>query len=529
MGTDCFERIAAPTDRCPSRRQLLATFATAGAAVLAPAAGGQPAWALQRPPGAAIPHTIAPDASRCFRAVAERLLAAMEEHQVPGAALGILADGREEHATFGVASLKTNAPITADTRFQIGSLTKTYTGTAVMRLIDQGKLDLDATVRTYLPNLQLMDEDVAARVTVRHLLTHTGGWWADDISDTGNGDDAIARYVAERLPTFPQLAPLGAFFSYNNTGFTLLGRLIEVVTGQTYRAAVQDLVLNPLGTGESTFAREEVEQLPHVVGHGRGSQGMEVVTPLYCPRNLDPAGGLWSTTRDQLRYARFHLGDGAAPAGSRLLAPHTLGLMRTPQVAIFGGSALAMGLPWFVQALPGLQLVMHGGDTFGQHTAFMFAPWRGFALVLFVNAEPADLVEVAVVNEAVQRYLGLSQVGAQAGFSAALGAPTGTPTVVVPADELAQYAGRYSAPDTAYVLRVENGRLRITVEQTLVPEQIMSSIAPPPGQDVPVSFLATDLGFVEHVVVPFVRKPNGHLGWIQIGLRLQPRSEPPLR
>jgi CubicO group peptidase (beta-lactamase class C family) len=135
----------------------------------------------------------------------------------------------------------------------------------------------------------------------------------------------------ERLRTAPQLAPLGAFFSYNNTGFMLLGRLIEVVTGQTYRAAMQELVLDPLGQAESTFTPAEVERHPHALGHGSGQQGMALVTPLNLPRNIDPAGGLWSTTRDQLRYARFHLGDGTAPDGTRLLAPHTLGLMRTPQ------------------------------------------------------------------------------------------------------------------------------------------------------------------------------------------------------
>ncbi len=118
--------------RGPSRRQLLAALAAAaGGAALNRAEHGRFAGALQAAPAAAIPHTIAPDASPRFRAVAERLLVAMAEHEVPGAALGILADGREEHAAFGVASLETNAPITADTRFQLGSLNKTYTGTAL--------------------------------------------------------------------------------------------------------------------------------------------------------------------------------------------------------------------------------------------------------------------------------------------------------------------------------------------------------------------------------------------------------------
>jgi CubicO group peptidase (beta-lactamase class C family) len=383
---------------------------------------------------------------------------------------------------------------------------------------------LDAPVRTYLPDLRLMDQDVAARATVRNLLTHTGGWWGDDAFDTGDANDAIARYVIERLRTAPQLAPLGAFFSYNNTGFTLLGRLIEVVTGQTYRAAMQELVLDPLGQAESTFTPAEVERHPHALGHRSGQQGTALVTPLNLPRNIDPAGGLWSTTRDQLRYARFHLGDGTAPDGARLLAPHALGLMRTPQVAVPLGSALAVGLPWFVQELPGLQLAMHGGDTFGQHTAFMFAPSRGFALVLLTNAEPGgSLVEWAVTKEATQRFLGLGLQAARAGFIATLSVPAGTPTLAAPQD-LGQYAGRYSAPDSTYVLRAGNGGLLFSGELTMQPEQIMSSIAPAPVQDAPVSFIAPDLALLGQWLLSFVRKPNGEIGWIDVGLRLVPRT-----
>jgi CubicO group peptidase (beta-lactamase class C family) len=89
----------------------------------------------------------------------------------------------------------------------------------------------------------------------------------------------------ERLRTFPQLAPLGSFVSYNNTGFILLGRLIEVATGLTYRAAVEALVLGPLGMTESTFAPEEIDRQPHAVGHG--PQGTTIVTPLNFPRNID--------------------------------------------------------------------------------------------------------------------------------------------------------------------------------------------------------------------------------------------------
>jgi CubicO group peptidase (beta-lactamase class C family) len=516
MDTD---HIAGLADHRLSRRRLLAMSASAAALA---AVGPSRLAHAQAPAAAPIPHTIAPDASPAFRAVAERLLTAMAEHKLPGAALGILANGREEHAAFGVANLETKAPVTTDTRFQIGSLTKTYTGTAIMRLIDQGKLDLYAPVRTYLPDFRLVDENVAARVTIHNLLGHTGGWWGEDASATGDGDDAILRYVTERLPTFQQLAPLGALFSYNNTGFTLLGRLIELVTDKSYRAAMQELVLGPLGLEQSSFTPAEVERLPHAFGYARDPQGTLLVTPMNLPRNLEAAGGLWSTTRDQLRYARFHLGDGSAADGARLLAPHTLGLMRTPQAAV-PGSALEMGLPWFIEDLPGLRLAMHGGDTFGQHTAFLFAPSRGFALVLLTNAEPGGaLVEWPVTTEACQHYLGLGLQAARTGFVASLSLPAGTPTIAAPPD-LAQYAGRYSTPDGTYVVRVANGGLLFSGELTIPPDQMMSSILPPPVRDAPLPFIAPDLALLGQSPLAFVRKPNGEIGWIALGLRLVPR------
>jgi hypothetical protein len=201
--------------------------------------------------------------------------------------------------------------------------------------------------------------------------------------------------------------------------------------------------------------------------------------------------------------------------------------MRMPQMPIPGLPSLAMGLPWFVHDLPGLRLAMHGGDTFGQHTAFVFGAGRGFAFILLTNAEPAGgLVELAVFNEAAQRYLGLGLDSARAGFVASLTAPAGTPTVTVPAEDLAGYAGRYSAPGISYVLRAENNGLLLTAEQTFAPEQIMSSIAPSVVRDAPVHFIAHDLARIDTAMLPFVRKTNGSIGWIDLGLRLVPGIGP---
>ena len=175
-----------------------------------------------------------------------------------------------------------------------------------MRLVERGELDLDAALRTYLPHLKLSDADVAARVTMRHLLTHTGGWLGDYFDDVGPGEDALAR-ICSSMSELPQLTPLGDVWSYNNAGFYLAGRVIEVVTGLPYEQAVQELLLDPLGLEQTLFFAEDVMTRRFAVGHDRNNA---VARPWPIGRAHHPAGGLASTVRDLLRYARFHLGDG---------------------------------------------------------------------------------------------------------------------------------------------------------------------------------------------------------------------------
>ena len=109
----------------------------------------------------------------------------LEKNRVPGAVVGILHQGEVATAAFGVTNVDHPLPVTDETLFQIGSITKTFTGTAAMRLVEMGKVDLDATVQTYLPDFKVADEDASRRATVKHLLTHMGGWVGDLFIDTG--------------------------------------------------------------------------------------------------------------------------------------------------------------------------------------------------------------------------------------------------------------------------------------------------------------------------------------------------------
>ncbi len=513
-----------------SRRYLLFRLTAAtSAALLAPVLTPGRRSLAQTPvatPGSALPSTLAADASPEFRAVAEALMAAMQTTGTPGAALGILADGREEHASFGFTSIDVGDPVTVDTLLQIGSITKPFTGTAVMRLVEDGTLDLDATVRTYLPDFQLEDEDVAERVTVRHLLSHTGGWWGDLFADTGDGDGAIEEYVARWFPELPQLSPLGEYFSYNNAGFILLGRLIEDVTGQEYRAAIDELVLGPLGMVGSVFAPEEVLARPHALGHFAEEGVTQIQEPLFLPRSTDPAGGLWSTTQELLRFARFHMGDGTAD-GARILSPETLEMMQTPQQSIVGDPISVLGLPWFIVDLPGQRFVLHDGGTFGQHAQLWLAPDQDFAVALLVNAMPAGaMVAQAALAEVLNQYFGIGPEAAQ--MATPVATPVASPPPAAPSpDDLAQYTGSYATPDATYHLDVVDGSLVLSYELHPLPAQVQPTLIPDVPPEVPVQFVAEDVALVTIAGLPlllvFVRNDDGAIGWISAGLRLVPK------
>ncbi len=244
-----------------------------------------------------------------FRQLADVVLEAMQHFHVPGVVLGLWHDGAEHTAGFGVTSIEHPLPVTADTLAQIGSITKTFTGTLAMRLVEMGQLELDTPIKQYLPEFELQDKDVEARVTLRHLFTHMGGWVGDYFDDLGPGDDALAKYVA-KMAELPQVTPLNTIWSYNNAGFSLAGRVIEVVTGKTYEAAMQELVFDPLGLKLSFFFPNDVMTHRFMAGHIYSFENdpLAVARPWALARTAHAAGAITSTVKDLLRYARFHMG-----------------------------------------------------------------------------------------------------------------------------------------------------------------------------------------------------------------------------
>jgi CubicO group peptidase (beta-lactamase class C family) len=438
-----------------------------------------------------------------FETVDEAARDALERSDVPGVAVGIEHDGTESVAGWGVTSIEHPLEVDASTLFQIGSITKTVTGTIAMLLVEQGELDLDVPVRRYLPELRLADEEVASRVTMRHLLTHTGGWFGDHFSDPSRGDDALERVLPE-LAELPQLAPLGEIWSYCNSGFYVAGRVLEVLTGKPFELVAQELVLEPLGMTGSVFLPEDVLSHRFAVGHRHDGEETVVARPWALPRAASAAGGIVSNVGDLLRYARFHLGREAGPLGSESIAR-----MREPHMGTSEPNR-SVALTWFVREVDGLTLVEHGGGTNGQLSQFWIAPESGFALAILTNHSPAGHTVIREVSRlAFRLYLGVEERDPKA--------------IEMPPERLSEYAGLYTNPFADAELRIENGRL---VDHTIGKVGFPTKDLPPPKvPPAPLAFYDADCVFVPEGVfegerADFVRDGDGKIVWYRSGGRL---------
>ena len=336
----------------------------------------------------------------------EKLTELATELEVPGVVAGVVRGGEVETACFGVTNLEHPLPVDEATLFQFGSTGKTLTATALMVLAEKGLVDLDAPVRSYLPELALKDEDVAAKVTVLQLLNHTAGWMGDVFEDTGDGDDALEKYVAH-MATLPQVTPLGASVSYNNASLSLAGHVIARVHGTTYEQAVKELVLEPLGLTHTFAFAKDIMTMRFASGHNRQEDGSITVTrPWAIPRSATPAGGFTATIGDQLQWARFHLGQ----YGDEVLSAEARTRMQQPTAAM-PGSALgdAVGVSWLLQEVDGEIVVGHGGTTHGQHSDFAMVPARDFGFVCMTNCGPTGAeLHHKLRTWALETYLGLT-------------------------------------------------------------------------------------------------------------------------
>ena len=210
-----------------------------------------------------------------FEQLAALVTEKMAEYRVPGVAFGIVKDGRVQSRGFGVTNVDNPQPVTSDTIFTVASISKTLVATALMRLVEGGQLDLEAPVRSYLPDFKVQDETATRDVRIWNLMTHTPGW-EGQLGAPDRGALSLAAFM-ESMEDLPQIAPPGAVWSYNNAGFALSGRVIEVITGKSIHEALREGVIEPLGLRRTFTDLGNIATYRLAVGHReRGGQTMVV-------------------------------------------------------------------------------------------------------------------------------------------------------------------------------------------------------------------------------------------------------------
>ena len=392
------------------------------------------------------------------RWLSEHFAGVLTAHRVPGAVLAV-ATGDEliEHAA-GVLNTRTGVTATPDSVFQIGSVTKPLTATLVLQLADEGRVELDAPVRRYLPGFRVADETAAAAITVRHLLTHTAGFGGDVFTDTGRNDDAVALYVAGLAGVAQDFTP-GAMWSYNNAGYVVLGRLIEVLRGRPYATCLRESLTGPLGLTHTGLGAEEAILHRAAVGHVAGPGGTWEPAPFWNgPAAHAPAGSLTTMCpRDLIGFARLHLGDGAG-----LLSPASVAAMRERQVELppLAGYGDGWGLGWELGDRPGGPVFGHSGNTFGQSAVLRIVPAAGVSIALVLNGGHTAPAGHEIVGFLLRELAGVEMPD--------LPQPPARP---VPADA-GRYAGVYASPGGELVVSGDrNGRLWLTASDS--PEEIV--------------------------------------------------------
>ncbi|MBE1485915.1 serine hydrolase domain-containing protein [Plantactinospora soyae] len=279
------------------------------------------------------------------------------------------------------------APVTAQTPFVLGSVTKSFTALAVMQLVEAGRIGLDIPVRRYVPWLRLADESVAARITVRELLTHTTGLpqvVAMGLTDRyDNTPGALARSVRDLATVSPTVSP-GGEYQYSDANYMILGVLVETVTGETYGGYLRRSVLDPLGMTRSAATDVEARAIGGIPAGHRYYFGR--------PQRFDPPfdtsgvsyGFLGASLTDMTHYAIAQLNDGRY-ADAALLSGQGVAQLHAGVVATEGGGRYGMG--WRESTLDGTgdRIVWHAGATANFFCNVVLVPGSDLAVIVLSN------------------------------------------------------------------------------------------------------------------------------------------------
>ncbi|HEY4553401.1 MAG TPA: serine hydrolase domain-containing protein [Bacillaceae bacterium] len=390
----------------------------------------------------------------------------MKKEEIPGAAVAIAENGSVIYSRgFGLRDLETRDPVTPETIFGIASVTKSFTALAIMKPAEEGKLDLQESVVTYLPDVQL-----DPGIKIHHLLSHTTGIASMKRREELNGFEEHIRYIAEK--EFERLGDPGEYLSYNNDTFLLLGALIEKAAGMTYQDYLADFIIRPLGMERSTFSLETLGKWNNVSVPYVKEDGKVGACPWPKLGNYAAGGGIRSCASDLIKYGNWLIGKAGH---AHLDVTDLVAKMAEPVHHVAGSTYYGYALK-ITKERSGLTLIEHGGGQPGVSSNFGFIPEKGIVAVVLTNISGASAGKLW--SAAVHAALGLPLVRET---------PLAPPFEISP-EQLRRFVGTYSSADGSKVeillsngvpmAELEEGRfsLRASSDHTLVHDQTGETI-----------------------------------------------------
>ncbi len=326
----------------------------------------------------------------------------ISDYDLPGLAVGIVKDNEIVYARgFGKLNVGSEEKVNMSSLFHMASISKPFVATAIMQLVEQGKMDLDSTVLYYLPYFKLEGGDYD-QITIRQMLNHISGMpdvqdyhWEDPVYDEG----ALERYVRS-ISKEEMIAPPGEKFAYSNMAFECLGDVITKVTGLSFADYVKQKILDPTGMEESTFLKTEGLPENWAAPHIRFTRPQAWDGYPY-NRQHGPSSTLHSSAQEMCRWAIINLERGTSQ-GSTILEASSYDLLWKSWFPT--GEKSSVGLSWFLGSYRGEAKVEHGGGDTGFNTSLVLLPEKSMAVVVLCNLSPAPVGKIS--NAALDILLG---------------------------------------------------------------------------------------------------------------------------
>lgn len=334
----------------------------------------------------------------------------LEDKHIAGATIAVVVNNKPFFAKgYGYADVATKKPVNPDeTMFRIGSVSKLFTWTAVMQLVEQGKLDLDADINQYLGDDFKIPATFSKPITLKNLLTHTPGFedqviglFARDADTTSSLEKILARSFPARV------RPPGELASYSNHGTALAGHIVARVSGVPWEDYIEKNILEPLGMKHTSVRQPTTDKLPPEMSKGYKFEDGRFTEQSFEYVPAAPAGSLSASAGDMARFMIAHLQDGEYES-ARILQAETARTMREP---LFTHDARQAGMAYGFMRMHynGRPIVQHGGDTFWFHSYFVMLPESKAGLFVSYNTETAGRSRDQLLEAFLDRYYPASE------------------------------------------------------------------------------------------------------------------------